>query len=602
MTDTTERYEAILSAVWPSVRRAFNYPLVRRARLSDGRASGDAYRWQDDEVVLSTAFLERLDRLDADVDRHTTVETLLKHEVGHYVLFPRELARHLRYLQRATETFGEGYGDRYYSLYADVCVDLRLLGDGYVDTELLDLRERALELATATAGSDVEATVQRRVHRLLLAIYQETFADLPDRISPTAVERSWLDPFLAIDYFVEEPAAHERNVVRFGNALERVLADVPERGVAAVDSPFDEGKGAAARPFGGTDPATLPEATLDEALSKAAEGGSYQYERLRDFLEARAGFEDPLSATERDRGGAAGVEPGEFERHDDLIPFYRRWARNLPLYVTETPTPADEAATYRSGRRPFESTDPVRDVDPFASFGVLGVPEVTKVHRYAQGAERTRRRTVPDLLVGIDSSASMPDPTEDSPAVLAAFLLAATYRRRGARVGGYNFSTEVAFLPPTTDRGAFDSLACAYWGGGTAFDRETLAEFVANMADLDGLTFSSGEAYERLLERIDAEETAAESAATPFEDQRSIDHALITDGNLVNRSALVETLRDVPAEVRTFVFVTDPDAAETWDADVEDAWVYSTPDASALADRVLGLAADRLAPADDRDR
>jgi hypothetical protein len=596
MSDTErsgEGYDEILATVWPDVRRTFNYPLVRRARLSEGRERGDAYRWRDDEVVLSASFLERLDRLDDDVDRRTTVETLLKHEVGHYVLFPRELVRHLRYLQRAGETFGEAYGDRYYSLYADVCVDLRLLAGGYVGSELLALREHALAVATATAQSDVEATVQQRVHRLLLGIYQKTFAELPDRISPTETERGWLDPLLGIDYFVEDPAAHERNVVRFGNALERVLDDVPEREGGTVEDPFDEGKGAAARPFGGSDPATLPEAALDEALSDAVEaGGSYRYERLRDFLDARTEFEDPLDATERDRGGAAGVEPGTFERHDELIPFYRRWARSVPFYVTETRIPDDDPALYRSGRRPFESTDPVRDVAPFASFGVLGVPDVTKVHTDANGEDRTTRRTVPDLLVGVDSSASMPHPSEDSHAVLAAFLLAATYRRQGASVGGYNFSTEVAFLPPTTDSSAVRSLACGYWGGGTAFDHETLAEFVANSGDFDGLTFSSTAAYERLMERLDGDVT--DTTSSLFEDRQSVDHALITDGNLVNRAALVETLENAPADVRTFVFVTDADAAETWREATEDVWVYAVPDVNALADRVLGLAADRF--------
>lgn len=601
-----ERYEADLDAAWPAVRRAFNYPLVNRARLSDGSvnrkaqgagdvdAAGDAYRWEDDEVVLSTAFLDRLD--EADAERRTIIETLLLHEVGHYVLFPRELVHHLRYLQRAMETFGDEYGRRYYSLYADICVDLRLLGDGYVGTELLDLRERALDVATATARSDVEETVQRRIHRLLLGIYQETFDDLPRRVALSDVERAWLDPFLDINYFVDDPAAHERNVVRFGNALERVLNDVPGRAIRAGDSPLDEGKSAADRPFGGTDPATIRNAELGDALSDAVdEGGSYQYERLLDFLEARAGFEDPLDSPPGDAGGAAGIEPGTFERHDDLVPFYRRWARSLPLAVTDTTVPADEAARYRRGRRAFEFADPIRDVDPFASFGVLGVPGVTKVNTYAGGEDHSVERTVPDLIVGLDSSASISHPTEDSHAVLAAFLLAATYRRNGARVGGYNFSTELAFLPPTTDRSSFHSLACGYWGGGTAFDRASLADFVANADALDGLTFSSSEAYERLLERIDRGDDRAESGESPFGDNQAVDHALVTDGNLVNRESLVAAIDDAPAHVRTFVFVTDGDRAVEWEASDLDAWVYAVPDVNALARRVLGLARERLA-------
>ena len=589
-----DRYKAELEAVWPSVRRAFNYPLVRRARLSDEiTETGDAYRWQDDEVVLSKPFLDCVD--GSDDDRQTTIETLLKHEVGHYVLFPRELVHHLRYLQRAVETFGDEYGSRYYSLYADICVDLRLIGGGYVGTELLELRERALDIATAKARSDVEETVQRRVHRLLLGIYQETFDDLPRRALLTDVEQSWLEPFLGIDYFVDDPDAHERNVIRFGNALEQVLDDIPGRDIQTIDSMLDEGKSAATRPFGGDDPATIRDAELDDALSDAVNAGrSYQYERLLDFLESQADFQDPLDPTSGDRNGAAGIEPGTFERHDEVISFYRRWAQTLPLSVTATDVPSDAVARYRRGRRSFESSDPIRNVDPFASFGILGVPGITKVDTYAEGEDRTVRRTVPDLLVGLDSSASMPHPTEDSHAILAAFLLAATYRRAGARVGGYNFSTELAYLPPTTDRSVFQSLACGYWGGGTTFDRASLADFVANADTLDSLTFSTSDAYERLLERMEEDTTGSEAGPPVFGDKQSFDHVLVTDGNLVNRESLVDAIRDTPAHVRTFLFVTDSDRATEWESSSLGAWVYAIPDVNALAHRVLGLARERL--------
>ena len=102
-----ERYRAVAERLWPDVRRAFNYPLLRDVGLADpdGAADPAPVRRADDRVVLSTSHLDAFDP-DAN-DDEWLVDALLKHEVGHYALFPRVLAPHLRYLQRAEEPFGE---------------------------------------------------------------------------------------------------------------------------------------------------------------------------------------------------------------------------------------------------------------------------------------------------------------------------------------------------------------------------------------------------------------------------------------------------------------------------------------------------------------
>lgn len=599
-----DRYRDVAERLWPDVQRAFNYPLLRGVRVVEADESVEpaAFRWEAGRVVLSAAHLDALEPTEADVE--WLVEALLKHEVGHYALFPRELSRHLRYLQRAEEAFGEERGYRFYALYADVCDELRLFRARIGGEEVLDHRRRVLEaVATDDDLPSVAREARRRVQRLVLALYGETFDDLSPGVNLPDDERTHLDRLLEIDYLADDPDRHERNVVRFGRALEAALGDLPGRALRGLASPEDRGNSAHERPFSGDEPRRIPEAELDRALSDALADERWTYDRLTAFLERRAEFEDPRDL---DRGGAAGLDRGDIERHDDQVAFFRRWAADFPVYVTDAPTEADETALYRSGRRSYEVGDPHHRVAPFASLGVLGVPGVSKVDEFEEGLVPAPDRGVPDLLVGIDSSGSMPRPDEESVAVLAAFVLAANYNRNGAAVGGYNFSGGVAFLPPGRHLDALHSLLCARWGGGTVLDRDALTRFVDRIDDLEGVTFSEEVAHDEMLDREvgDGERGGADdwpADADVPEAFAGLDHVLVTDGDVANEAAVADFVRHIGERSRTFVLLTDASNYERWaERDLTNTLVYAVGDEADLVDLAVGIARDRASGARER--
>lgn len=599
---TREQFERAVETRWPAVRRELNYPVIGQVHLvggedehgeiderADSVADRGAYRWERNEIAVSLPFLRAV---HDGGDPGRVVETVLKHEAGHYVCFPRELARHLQYLQRATEAFGAERGERVYALYADVCNELRLLENGVVGDDVLELHRRTLD-AVDGPGS-VSTGAHRRFTRLVLALYAALFDDLSSNVSLDGDERVYLDRLRDIDYFTEDVAVHERNLVRFGHVLDDAISDLP--GTLEGDPPMDAGKSPADRAFP-ADLDAVSRSDLDDALSETVQQGQWEYERLASFLETRATeFDDQFD----DAAGGAGIDHAGLDTHDDQIAFYRRWASTFPLYVADAPVTTDGDTRYRSGRKPYEIGDPLETIDPFASQGVLGVPGVSQVYRRDAARVTREEYRVPDLLVGIDSSGSMPLPDDESYAVLAAFVLANTYSRNGANVGGYNFAADLAYLPPSRDPTKFYSLVCARWGGGTVLNWRALVTFLQDdeTDDEPVLRTSGSEAHESLLEDVRARDqkaagselAAADVTALPDELGR-VDHVLITDGDVVNEREVLEYVARIGENARNFVFLTDEAAYEHWRTlDVPNTEVYLASDQSDLAGLAVGLA------------
>ena len=102
--------------------------------------------------------------------------------------------------------------------------------------------------------------------------------------------------------------------------------------------------------------------------------------------------------------------------------------------------------------------------------GKIGIPGLTKKWLRSGPESRLVRREVPDLVVIIDSSGSMPDAVAlTSYPVLAGFVVARTYLAQGSKVAVVNFSSGVLVQEFTTDDVPIYKHLAAFQGGGTTF-------------------------------------------------------------------------------------------------------------------------------------
>lgn len=176
-----------------------------------------------------------------------------------------------------------------------------------------------------------------------------------------------------------------------------------------------------------------------------------------------------------------GISPGEkalvqeLERPD--VGWYRSRARRYSVYIEAL---VKRGSLYPDQITDFELDDSIDTFNPVESYGKV-LPSLAKKHELAE-FERYAEISVPDAVIIIDSSGSMPNPKEVvSYAVLGAFSIARNYFELGAKVGVINFSNVNLQLELTRDRQSVYEMLKLYQGYGTTLHIDDLDQYVSSL-------------------------------------------------------------------------------------------------------------------------
>lgn len=154
--------------------------------------------------------------------------------------------------------------------------------------------------------------------------------------------------------------------------------------------------------------------------------------------------------------------------------FYETLAEPYRLSIVKKPS-EQTGRVYPVSLKPWGPEDGLGKLAPLASFGPLGLPGITKRWLDSGPESQLHDQQVPDLLVVIDSSGSMPNAgTSKSFAVLGAFVAANSYLDYGSRVAVVNFSSSDLVLDFSTDRATIYKYLAAFQGGGTTLRVSTI--------------------------------------------------------------------------------------------------------------------------------
>jgi hypothetical protein len=217
------------------------------------------------------------------------------------------------------------------------------------------------------------------------------------------------------------------------------------------------------------------ESYTSEEVMQGLQAFAAQVEDMQQFCDTIRDFADELAALGYGAGGDAGRGRGksldaEVLYYMQLAQRHRLPVRGVPMVETGTLEPYSHT--------PWEVSKPVQDIDVWTSFGKF-LPGLSQTWTRRQGRIVGQRESIPDCLIGLDSSGSMPNPRRQlSYATLGAGCAAEAYLRRQASVAVYNFSDARAggetFLPFTADRQAIYQELCVYHGGGTSLSMRGL--------------------------------------------------------------------------------------------------------------------------------
>jgi hypothetical protein len=557
------------------------------------------------ELKIWAGFLHELEQ--AGLPAETAIESLLNHEVGHYVTFPHDLATSLYLHTIAGQQFGKD-GDTICAYYGEVVDD--------IDCFRSDIRREphtALARAEARTGLSSIDRVTRAVHQEQLGI------DLGITLTPD--ERKVLKDLTSIDYTAPWtiPEKHAVNLISFGEAIRGLIGkDVPKPAAPAkldeiakrmpgyeamlaqswpkvlatylhplvqqkprivLDLPVPlpgQGKGTPSPGCTGID--GYSDSQVNDALDDLIRRhGKIPYEMVRDHIgRTRPGFQDRFGQGKESKekfAGTAGID--HIQWHDEEVPYYKRWASTYGLYIIKKPLKEDAFNLYPAQQKPFQTGDPLQKVNPWSCPYLL--PGISQRWQEAKGKRVQVKQKVPDLFVMLDTSGSMTHPKYQSHAVLAAFVLGRNYHANGSRVGIGNFSADILLMPPTRDLDAYQRAACAYWGGGTVLNVDRIKAWFEHLSRTGGknvpdITISTEEDYEELIKKLGGDKRQFEEKHLEVrireklpELYERIDNILISDGAIGNITDVVDYLNSIARATRNTIFlIKSPNEYKAW--------------------------------------
>ncbi len=428
----TRELDSILQGAWRRVREKHLYPELPAPRLAPagGNASLDLFA---KTITIGEGAVEALAR---PLSAGEVVEALLDHAVSHHLYCPWNFGNHLALYAQAKQVLGDpALARRAADAFMDAAADIACVSR--VATPLPDLYRRP-------AGS--------RVETVLRALYQYLWQrDLGVSCHAETARR-----LARIAY--RDPARWPAGMRRFATLMRpHLLSDAHRPDADRAPLP----------PTGGHSLRSYGRREIELGLRSLAAGVATPAE----FRAIVADFEGDLGSALSPEAGGAGCGAGTADHADAL--FYMKRAETLRLPIRALPRKTG-GALYPQRHLPWEAGRPCQDIDPWASFGKI-MPGVTKTWKRACGTVFGEEERIPDCMVLIDSSSSMPNPRQRlSHAVLGGGCACDAYLRNGARVAVCNFGDAARggsrVHGYSRDRAALYRVLCTYLGGGTHLD------------------------------------------------------------------------------------------------------------------------------------
>jgi hypothetical protein len=593
----TEKLEALLQKTWSTEEVRFNYPNIKDPVLGESAAGTAQFDFGTKELVVDPRFAAPA----VDALGEPGLAAILRHELGHYTGFPQDLATAI-YLNAMCEARFKGRTSLMVNLYADAVNEIMLLKSGLGDLEVIKLREY-MEDDLRKRGDPFFARIQFHLHALYKGIFK---MEEPVLVPEDAQHQQDLR---AIPYLAKDRRSHYANCYLFGSIMEKMMppeSEDAQSGGGEGDGESGDGESGDGHSHGkgfscshnknGGPIKNATQEELDNALNEILrKDGPDAFEKAKKYLKEKHGFKDSFGESESSTK-QAGYGSGSLTWMDDMIPFYRRWASTFGVFITKRPIIKDLSSPVRMGVKEYEVGDPIHKLDPFGSYGYVCIPGISKVFEEEPEPSADPEWHVPDVIIGIDTSGSMPSAKGHGISQLAAYIMMTNYRRNGSRVGAWNFSTDMIFVNPTWDLDEVERVLLAYWGGGTVVNTEKLEKLLSKIEpdkkgiyNTENITEHPELMGEHMKEFMDKSLTL--SAPKAREKVKRLDNILITDGYIGNAEETLKHLTAMGEITRNFIFITDNGGYDHWASlSLPNTYVYKAVGKDDLLRLALGRA------------
>ncbi len=442
--------QQIMQKEWQEVRGSFYYPQLPMPKLTEDVPNG-CFNFNDLQISINPGYIGEL--AQKGCHEETSLNALLGHEVGHYVYYPGSVLNLLRLQKVARESLDEEQAFAAREAFLNIQNNTHLVQDkGY---------ESVPETLKA------EATNTKGLHRIMFGLYQELWQkDLGVRLKKE--ERTLVKRLQGIDYLDRD--SQEQNLREFVGLIKEYL----EQQKPEQNQPKDHSSGS-----GFSDNQVREGVRQFAQESQPGEFEQIVGEVLKELEEEKA-REAEEGREERTKSLGAGTEKGNLIVARN---FYSALSENFSIPVRKKQMQKN-GSLYPHSHEEFGMGDEINDLDAFSSPGII--PGVTQKWVRKEGETIADYFGIPDSLVVIDSSGSMPNPNEAvSVPVLGATVIANAYLDNNARVTIYNFSADNLVVGPSKNKERIHETLRSYQGGGTVFNPRTVEDIVREQGSID---------------------------------------------------------------------------------------------------------------------
>jgi hypothetical protein len=516
---------ADIKGTWERVRGWYHFPALKEPKVVEKLDGGACYDFRHRETLVDSGFISEL-REKGSISEEKALEGVFAHEIGHYMVFPRDLGT----LILAAKMIDDFFDKRDVEIkgfilqtYADMANDTSSVLEEQRTSAILDMRKACQETLDDPVNKNVRAVMLAYLHHQA----QRPF-ELDEEL------KQYKERMLEIDFLNPDVNKMRIGIWTFGNIIIDMIEKYADKGSCGrIILVLDHGDSDIFKQLKEATPDEIKEALRDIAFKITKK----EWEKVKEWVKGHGGKVVKLPGIK-----SIGTSEGELPVDKEVLEYYKQLSIKYPLIVTKKLLDTDSSTRSWSETKKWRAGDDPNLALPNTSGGLF-LPGVTRSIRINERPMRTTDYRIPHLLVVIDSSGSMPEPKEQkSHAVIGGYCAARSYHLHGSSIGVINFSGKSFYLPYTRELDEALGAISAYQGGGTVADVEMIRKMLGpEMAELYA---KNPELGLRRLPREAVKKEISISVPDSVFSAESIDLMMFTDGGIYNLDEVLDLFEE----------------------------------------------------------
>lgn len=439
--------EGLMDREFQEVRKGFYYPQIPQPRLVDDIPNGQ-FDMRNLHIKVSEPFIK--DFKEKGIEEADALNEVLTHELTHFMKYPGSVVNTLRLHREARKVVDEYKASDLRTAFTEAQTNIYMVNERKHPSTVA-MRRLYLPDENDSFG------------RLMYGLYQEVWGqDLGIKLSKE--EKALVGELKNINYLnKKDELSNFRKFVQTLKDYQPKESQSQQEGKQGQGESQKQGKGQDS----GFD--RFSDNEIREGIRQFAQEckNPEEFEQIVKEVLSESGKE---GLEKQQQAHSKGIRPGTDKGILALARnFYTALAEKYSIPIRKKPLHKN-GSLYPDSHTSFSVSDPLSEMDHFSTPGIL--PGITKKWIKKEGEVSTDYETVPNSILVVDNSPSMPNPEKGiSVPVLGATAISNAYLGNDSKVAVYSFGGNDYFANLSKDKQEIHKALRKYsQDGGTTFN------------------------------------------------------------------------------------------------------------------------------------